>query len=334
MDRAVYFLGNDRVLNFGIAAFESFRATNPDIPAFLIPFNDELEEIRKLAERYRIEIVSDPTLARLHSIAETFWDEKHRDHAMLKKCCAFYGPARMFLYVDCDVLFLESLDPLFDKFERTDLQFLSFDSCLEYVYNAGSFRDKLVARNITRGFNAGVFLSRNDLITFDEIECFFAKHKEIRSEFRDLRDQAMLNYLVDDHRWRHLNLAELDPEYCATNNGRHLPIRERDGKHVLVNRYSPHNGKRFFLLHWNGIKLPTWLPNHLLWQRHRLRPEPLGMKVKLVAGFMTHCGPEILRRVREFFDVQWLRIRLRVIQPLCARNGNASEKLQSHTKYG
>jgi hypothetical protein len=282
VDRAVYFLGNDRILNFGIAAFESFRRTNPDLPAFLLPFNDELGRTRILAEKYRIQIIEDPALKTLHEVAEEFWDEKHRDHAMLKKFYAFFGPAKLFLYADCDVLFLENLDPLFDKFERADLQFLSFESTLDYVYKPGAFRDALVSSGITLGFNAGVFLSRNGSTTLPEVQAFFKTHKDIRREFQDLRDQAMLNYFVDHKRWRHVNLARLDPTYCESNNARLRGIRRRvDGAWVLRDKFSVHHGKRFFILHWNGLKLPTVLPNHRLYRKDRNRPETAMESIRL-----------------------------------------------------
>ncbi len=280
--RGVYFLGNDRVLNFGIAAFESLRATNPDLAAYLLPFNDDLARTREICARYNITVIDDPVLRALHEIAEEFWDEKHRDHAMLKKFYAFSGPAQIFLYADCDVVFLENLHPLFDQFEQANLQFLSFDTCSDYVYNRGPLRAQLEAAHITRSFNAGVFISRSGLTTFPEIQRFFREHKAIRSEFQDLRDQAMLNYYVDFHRWRHLNLAELDPTYCPTNNGRHAPIRaDADGVHTLRAKHSPHFGKRFNHLHWNGLKLPTVLPNHLHYRRHRNRPEPFSTRLRL-----------------------------------------------------
>jgi hypothetical protein len=313
IERAVYFLGNDRVLNFGIAAFESFRRTNPDLPAYLLPFNDELTKTRAVAARYNIKIIEDPALATLHAIAEEFWDEKHRDHAMFKKFFAFFGPAKTFLYCDCDVLILENLQPLFDKFEQAGLQFLSFDSCLDYVYNAGPFRDELLNSGVTRGFNAGVFLSRNGSATLEQIQVFFKTHQSVRSEFQDKRDQAMLNYFVDFHRWRHLNLAELDPTYCETNSGRSCPVkRGHDGIWRLNDRFSRHHGKRFCLLHWNGIKLPGILPNHRLYRRDRNRPEHLisGLKLdcqnlwtgrlSLLARMRDHAGIQLHRLLRRF----------------------------------
>jgi len=309
VERAVYFLGNDRVLNFGIAAFESFRRTNPDLPAYLLPFNNELTRTRELAAKYRFQIVEDPALQTLHETAEEFWDEKHRDHAMLKKFFAFFGPAKLFLYADCDVLFLENLHPLFDKFEKANLQFLSFDPCIDYVYKPGNFRDALVAANVTRGFNAGVFLARTASTTLSEIQTFFKTHKAIQAEFHDTRDQAMLNYFVDYHRWRHINLAELDPAYCESNNGRHCPIRlQADGSWVLDDKFSRFHGKKFCILHWNGIKLPTVLPNHLLYRKYRNQPESF-YKRRLLDWQNLWAGKISLRdRFIEHIKVQMHRI--------------------------
>jgi len=274
VERAVYFLGNDRVLNFGIAAFESLRRTNPDLPAYLLPFNDELTKTRELAVRYNFQIIEDPALKVLHQTAEEFWDEKHRDHAMLKKFFAFFGPAKLFLYADCDVVFLEDLGPLFDKFEQANLQFLSFEPSSDYVYKRGPLREKLERDAITRGFNAGVFIARNGSTTLPDVQEFFSVHKAIRSEFHDTRDQAMLNYFVDYHRWRHQNLAELDPSYSESNNARQRPLRPNPhGPGWLLDQpFSPLNGKRLPMLHWNGLKLPTVLPNMRHFLRFRLAP--------------------------------------------------------------
>ncbi len=308
VERAVYFLGNDRVLNFGIAAFESFRRTNPDLPAYLLPFNDDLARTRELCARYRIQIVEDPSLKILHETAEEFWDEKHRDHAMLKKFYAFFGPAKLFLYTDCDVLFLENLHPLFDKFDRAGLQFLSFDSCLEYVYKAGSFRDELVSSGVTRGFNAGVFLARNASTTLPEVQAFFKTHKAIRREFHDTRDQAMLNYFVDFHRWKHLNFAELDPAYCETNNGRFCPVVRKGDAWVLDDKFSRYHGKRFCILHWNGIKLPGVLPNHLLYRRDRHRPESFSTRISLDLQNLWKGRAALSQRLSDYFGIQWQRV--------------------------
>jgi Nucleotide-diphospho-sugar transferase len=295
VERAVYFLGNDRVLNYGIAAFESFRDSNPDLPAFLLPFNDDLARTRELARVYSLQIVDDSRLKILHETAEEFWDEKHRDQAMFKKFFAFFGPARRFLFSDCDVVFLQSLDSLFDKFDKAQLDFLSFDPSMDYVYNPGSFRDQLVRENRTRGFNAGVFMSRNGLTSLEQIQAFFREHKPMRREFHDTRDQSMINYFVDTLGWRHQNLAELDPFYCESNNGRHAPIREVNGHYALHNPYSPYNGKRFYMLHWNGLKLPSILPNMSWFYRYRLKRTPWPSRITYMMK-NTWAGRAILWR--------------------------------------
>ena len=59
----VYFLGNDRVLDWSIGLLESLRFHNPDIPLALIHYDDRICQIAALTSKYQFTIFSGPTLA-------------------------------------------------------------------------------------------------------------------------------------------------------------------------------------------------------------------------------------------------------------------------------
>lgn len=312
VDRAVYFLGNDRVLDFGVAAFESFRHFNPRLKAFLIPFNDDLSRTLPLLERYQIELVKDPVLSELHKIGESFWDLKHRDFAMLKKLYCFIGPARTFLFADCDVLFLESVDDLLTRFEASGQDFISFDPSVDYVYKPGVHRDRMAAQNSASGFNSGVFISRTGLVDLAELQRFYAATKAAREELADQRDQSMINHMVDSKQWKHINVSALDPDVGSSNNARHAPVRPSGNVYRLDCSYSPLHGKRFPFLHWNGIKLPGIIPNMLLFWRFRYASESLPARVSGIGGDIWHGRAALVRKVTEKIDLLKHRVTRRL----------------------
>jgi len=99
--KGVYFSANDRVLPWATAFLNSFRRFNPDLPLYLIPFNQSCDELIKLSEKYKFKIYRDSSFARLEKIGQDF-ELGHADYGpyWFRRYAAFWGPLDEFMYLD------------------------------------------------------------------------------------------------------------------------------------------------------------------------------------------------------------------------------------------
>ena len=109
--RGAYFVANDAILDLAIAFLNSFRVHNPSMPLCLIPFNDDVETLSKLAGEYDFGVWSDPaTLAWCDAVSQKFHD---RSVGQYRKLAMWDGPFDEFIYIDTDTVVLTDLDFVF-----------------------------------------------------------------------------------------------------------------------------------------------------------------------------------------------------------------------------
>ena len=121
--RGVYIVANDKVGENAIALMSSIRLRDPEIPVFLIPFNDDHKTVaQRLADLYNVQLF--PDLDFLDSLTDQIGEIFPRDFLALpnkiRKLAAWFGPLDEFLYIDTDILFFTPVTDTLRYLDQAD----------------------------------------------------------------------------------------------------------------------------------------------------------------------------------------------------------------------
>jgi len=269
--RGVYMLGNDHVADYLEALFISLRHHSPNLPARLIPYDEQLTRTRELCARYRIDLHTDPTFPELEQIGLNLWaSSPYSSHQRLfRRLCIFWGPFDNFLYLDADICVLAPLEPLFDAFEKSSTSVAPFDVDHERVYRAGPLRERMIHEHGSLGFNSGHFFSRTGVFDLEKFRLALRAAQPLAEQFQDHGDQGFLNFAVD-----HLGIPQTrmncllpelaDKQWCEQR------LKHVAGFWQIDRPGHAENGKQLCLIHWSGYSLPGWqLPNRRFYYHYR-----------------------------------------------------------------
>ncbi len=266
----LYFLANDNVLDFSIALFQSFRFYNKNLPAYLIPFDENIDQIESILHDCNIDIFTHPSLCELDEVGNNLWNNNSLANHMFRKFACFWGPLETFFYIDADCAILDDPEILISIFAASQVEFMTFDNDMDRVYEKGDFRDLYIKKYHSKGFNAGAFLSRRGVFSFDDILKFAEEAVPYKSEFSDIVDQSFFNFCIDRKRVNQVRLPEIRPEYADKAWGDQIPINLDQGKYKILNKKSPDYGKLLPFIHWAGHKVSIPFPNRHIFYRYRL----------------------------------------------------------------
>ena len=270
----LYILGNDNVYEYLLTIFQSLRVFNQKIPAFLIPFDNNIKFSKKAASRFNIQIISSSCLEKLDCIAYDKFGEIGAGMHMFRKFCAFWGPLNTFLYLDADIAILENPEKIFQIFNSSNCQFLSFDCDETLVYKAGIFREKMQLQYNSKSFNAGAFVSRRGCLTIDIVEKLAEEAQKYKKYFVEgLGDQPFMNFTVDMSRLVHRRLPDVCPESVEKKWSDQGLIGYQDGCYRILNKSSSDYKKQVFFIHWAGHGQNDNFPNRRIFYHFRLLDE-------------------------------------------------------------
>ncbi|MEO1621935.1 MAG: Npun_R2821/Npun_R2822 family protein, partial [Cyanobacteria bacterium J06632_3] len=223
-----------------------------------------------------------------------------------RRFCCFDGPFEKFIYLDADILALNSFDLLFDSLDDHD--FVTYDfqyKDLSHVYDVDAPKLTTVfgrERLETEIFCAGLYASKKGAFTDETLALLLADLQAGDAEvlYFNGPDQSILNYMVMK--------AEID----AINLSRTLPAEKRTGccvtsphfieqDHVLFDRQQQliylHYigvGSRFFHRVCNGENILFPYRDLFLYYRY-LREDKLPV---LVGPAFNYDRPELTRKQR------------------------------------
>jgi hypothetical protein len=252
--RGVYFLANDGILDLAIAFLNSFRTYNPSIALCLVPFDDAIEKLLQLRERYGFSVWQDEgLLSRCDEIAVRFHGETVGQY---RKLSMWEGPFEEFVYIDTDTIVLEDISFVFPLLEQ--YAFVTSHSNLpglrkwvwkETILKAG----RLTAAQIAFAANTGFVVSRRGRLTLSGVEAKLTDALELLPHMELLcTEQPLLNYLIVSSGLAHTSLLNLRRSGTFLD----LPLERWAG--VPVGRVErgkivePQND-RSLLVHWAGL---------------------------------------------------------------------------------
>jgi hypothetical protein len=255
--KGVYFVANDRVIEMTIAFLNSFRKYNPEIPLCLIPFRNDLDQLRKLQSKYKFIIYND------HDFL-TFCDEiSIQFHGKImghyRKLAIWQGPFDEFVYIDIDMLVLKNIDFVYQILNYYDFitSWSNLASTEKWVWKESIYESNVLNQEqIKYAANTGFIVSKKTAITPDDIKAKLASALQLK-KYMELRciDQPLINYLIvtSNKRFSSLYLLLDSPHYPENNIEFWAGNKKSD---LMKNMQTMLNGKLrdIFLIHWAG----TW----------------------------------------------------------------------------
>ena len=283
MSDGLYFLANDRVLNWAIAFFESVRAHEPAMRMVMIPFDQRIDELVKLADHYRFEIFDHPSLAELDAVGESFFPGKEVWQRTFRKFGVFWGPLDQFIFSDVDIVHLEGVRQYLDAFEKSGLDLLFSDEAIHQVYWGENLRRQMVESYGARGFNTGFWASRRGLFTLQRIKEIAEQARPVAADFNQgTYEQPFLNYCFDVSRLPYKQFAEVIPDLTRASLAEVRGVkRDARGVYRMADPRSSEYGKRFTFVHWAGTPATPVMPYRSIFLRYRLMREPSWRKMWL-----------------------------------------------------
>ena len=277
MNRGIYIVGNDRVVENAIALCNSVRLYDPEVPIVLVPFNEDCETIAaELQRRHDVQLFPDLDFVRdfTQKISEIFERDFLALPNKMRKLVAWFGPFDEFLYIDTDIIVFDRIARAIGYLSQCDFLCCDFhhkgrglkDIFADDFPEKGIFAAETLQRDV---FNSGFWGSRKGVLSLEQMETLLrecAAHREYFDFSRGTTDQPILNYLVLKAMPRRLNLIR-SPEYGAGSWGGSPHFEAKDG--ILYDK-----GKRLTYLHWAGTAMRPGGPYREIWEYYRYLHDP------------------------------------------------------------
>jgi hypothetical protein len=264
-------LANDYVYDQLVALLNSIEVNQgKETPVCIFPYDDNLERVRaEIAHRPNVQLYDDQeSIDRWDKFFRRVWDAHPTAHRQRQErghmapyyrfghhryFCSFDGPFDRFVYLDADVLLIDSLNPVFDKLGQYD--WVVYD----YQFNDPGHIYDLDCKNLYKVFPkeriekevfcSGFYATHRHLYSPEDLENLLSYLEAGEAEVLYIwaADQPILNYLL------------MRSQRCIYNFSHHLRAEERTGCCVT----SPHfeekdglvydKGNRLTYLHYIGV---------------------------------------------------------------------------------
>lgn len=290
MNRGIYIVANDRVLDNAIALLNSIRLYDSEVPVFLIPFNEDYQNtLTTLQKLHNVQLF--PNLEFLEQFTQKIGTIFDRNFLALpnkmRKLAVWFGPLDEFLYIDTDIIVFEKIADTLNKLAEVDFFCCDYHYAGEglrnifspFVKEQGLFNDE----QLQDVFNSGFWGSRKGAITEAQMEqglreC--AQHREYFDFTQGVTDQPILNYLVLKFMAKRGNLVK-PPELAPGSWAGSKHFAEKDW--ILYDK-----GKRLKYLHWAGTPMRSGGPYRKLWEHYRyLHEADLPWLQKITSRFRS-----------------------------------------------
>ncbi|MEM6823129.1 MAG: Npun_R2821/Npun_R2822 family protein [Verrucomicrobiota bacterium] len=271
MNRGVYFVANDCVFDQTIALLSSLRLHDPEVPVFLVPFDENYEQIWPICrDHFGVQIFpNQPFVEQLtNDVADIFPRDFLKLPNKMRKLSLWFGPLDEFVYVDVDILLFQSLTHSLAYLQDADFFCCDFQAkgrglaevFTPVVQEKGLFSEA----DLKDIFNSGFWGSRKEKFSYQEMldtlkEC--ANHREYFDFSTGTTDQPILNYLVLKLIERRVNIAQANADEPGSWAG---------SSHFKQQGNLLYDGdRRLRYLHWAGCPMRPSGPYWELWESYR-----------------------------------------------------------------
>jgi hypothetical protein len=271
MNRGIYIVANDKVLDNAIALLNSIRYHDPDVPVFLIPFNDQYKKVAQiLKQKHHVEVFPNLDFVEkfTQKVAEIFDRDFLNNPNKMRKFVQWFGPLDEFLYIDTDIIVFEKIIDILNYLDKYEF------ICCDYHYKKRKLADVFSTaiqeqeifsdRELEDVFNSGFWASKKGIFSESQLyellqEC--ASHREYFDFSYKTTDQPILNYIILKSTEKRLNLVKIsDNEPGSWAGSRHFIEKE----HIL------YDGEyRLRYLHWAGTPMTIGGAYRELWEYYR-----------------------------------------------------------------
>jgi hypothetical protein len=271
MNRGIYIVANNKVMENAIALLNSIRFYNQEIPIFLIPFNDDYDQIAAtLINLHGVQLF--PNLELIEKFTRQIAAIFDRDFLALphkmRKLAVWFGPLDEFIYIDTDIIVFEDIAANLNKLSEVDFFCCDYHHLNEKLRNIFSPLVKeqhiFTEQELQDVFNSGFWASRKGIITEQQMYQILrscSQHREYFDFTQNVTDQPILNYLVLKLINKRCNLVKTADGEAGSWAGS-LHFQEKD--YILYDQ-----GKRLKYLHWAGINIKPGCPYWKMWKHYR-----------------------------------------------------------------
>jgi hypothetical protein len=240
-------LANDRVIDWLLPLLESYRATSAAIPAYIIPYDDNVSRTRRAADVYGVEVVSLDN-DELDALSRRLYPLSPNLRRRLRKLLALALPLDEVIYLDVDTIMLRDFGDVLGHISAGKTEFLVAARCQDYIYNAKHrnydfLRDALL-------FNDGFFVTSRHILSLQDFYDVIDKDEKIFHSVRQrggLFAQPLTNFVVHRSGLKINQLPDCMPgaspeSYYKAQNVTLTPDGPIDAR-----------GDRIYFCHWPGI---------------------------------------------------------------------------------
>jgi hypothetical protein len=271
MNKGIYIVANDKVIDNAIALLNSIRLYDKEVTVYLIPFNENYQKVATTLDKlHNVKIF--PDLELIEKFTQRIGEIFDRDFLALpnkmRKLVVWFGPLDEFLYIDTDIVVFEKIADNLEKLNEVDFFCCDYHHARDKLRNIFSPLVKeqqiFTETQLEDVFNSGFWGSRKGIFTQEQMEATLsecAKHREYFDFTEGVTDQPILNYLVLTLIAKRGNLVKI-PGGGPGSWGGSPNFQQQD--YILYDK-----GKRLKYIHWAGIKMKPGSPYWQLWQQYR-----------------------------------------------------------------
>ena len=218
MTEGLYILANDVVYDQLVALLNSIEVNAGKYPVSIIPYNNQLERVREeIKHRSNVEIFADTDAIKLWQDFSTEVWQAHPDAfkewqargisglyrgGTHHRFAGFEGYFDKFIYIDADVLVINSLDYIFKQLDSNDFVVYDFQhKDLNHVYdvNSDKLRDIFPQSRLDKEiFCSGFYGTKKYLFDVEKRKYLLSQLQAGEAEilYKNAPDQTILNYMV------------------------------------------------------------------------------------------------------------------------------------------
>lgn len=290
MNRGIYIVANDKVMDNAIALLNSIRLYDRETLIYLIPFNESYKNLLEtVGELHNVQLF--PDLELIERVTQNVGEIFDRDFLALpnkmRKLAVWFGPLDEFLYIDTDIVVFEKIADRLERLAEVDFFNADYHFAGEGLRNI--FSPVVKEQNIFTDeqlqdvFNSGFWASKKGVITEEKLyqvlrEC--SQHREYFDFTQGVTDQPILNYLILNCFPKRANLAK-EGAPGSWGGSKHFENRN----YVLYDR-----GTRLQYIHWAGIAMHPNAPYWNVWEHYRYLHEPNSALWRKLSRFIPFAA--------------------------------------------